>query len=257
MPSQPSRAVLITGGAKRIGRAIALALAAEGWAVAIHYGQSQADAEALAEIIRETGGKAATVQADLSRESDVVTLLARATASLAQPITALINNASVFELDTALSTTRESWDRHLETNLRAPFVLIQALARSLAEDQAGAVVNILDQRVWNLTGHFTSYTVSKMGLWTLTQTLALALAPRLRINAVGPGPTLPSSRQSADAFAAQVATLPLKHASSPQGVAEAVRFLLAAEAVTGQMIAVDGGQHLGPAPSGLEDDPGE
>jgi len=256
-PNSTTKAVLITGGAKRIGRVIASSLVDDGWAVAIHYRSSKAEADTMVLGIHQIGGRGVAVHADLSREEEVQTLIDRAAEGLGQPITALVNNASVFDYDSALSTTRESWDRHMETNLRAPFVLIQALVRALPEGQSGAVVNILDQRVWNLNEHFTSYTLSKVGLWALTQTMAMALAPRLRVNAVGPGPTLPSSRQTADSFAKQVAGLPLKRAVSPQSVAEAVRYLLAAGAVTGQMIAVDGGQHLGRPLYDGEDDPGE
>lgn len=253
----PAKAVLVTGAARRIGRHIAEALAADGWAVALHYGQSQAEAETIAARITAAGGHAVLVQADLSREAEVATLMPRAAAALGQPLTGLVNNASVFEFDSALTVSRASWDRHLETNLRAPFLLIQALVQGLPEGVNGAVVNIIDQRVWNLGGQFTSYTLSKAGLWTLTQTLAVALAPRIRVNAVGPGPTLPSTHQTAADFAEEVASLPLKNAVSPDEIADTVRFLLAASAVTGQMIAVDGGQHLGTGGHGYENNPGQ
>ncbi|HMY21528.1 MAG TPA: SDR family oxidoreductase [Polyangium sp.] len=239
-----SKSVLVTGGGKRIGRAIAEALGKDGWSVAIHYHSSRADAESIAEIIRSAGGKAAAVQADLMREAETSTLVERAE-SVVGPLEALINNAAVFERDTVESVTRDSWDLHIETNLRAPFVLMQSFARRLPEGAHGNIINLLDQRVWNLGPTFTSYTVSKMGLWALTQSLAVALAPRIRVNAVGPGPTLPSIRQTPEQFAAQCDRVPLRHGATPEDIANAVRYLLGARAVTGQMIAVDGGEHLG------------
>ena len=239
-----SKSVLVTGGGKRIGRAIAEALGKDGWSVAIHYHTSRTEAESVAEIIRSAGGKAAVVQANLMLEAETSTLVERAESAIG-PLEALINNAAVFERDTVESVTRESWDLHIETNLRAPFVLMQSFARRLPEGAHGNIVNLLDQRVWNLGPTFTSYTVSKMGLWTLTQTLAVALAPRIRVNAVGPGPTLASSRQTPEQFAAQCDRVPLRHGATPEGIADAVRYLLGARSVTGQMIAVDGGEHLG------------
>ena len=238
-----SKSVLVTGGGKRIGRAIALALGQDGWHVAIHYHSSRQDAEATAETIVLAGGRAAVVEANFMLESETTTLVERAE-SLVGPLEALVNNAAVFERDTVHNATRESWDIHLETNLRAPFVLMQSFARRLPEGARGSIVNLLDQRVWNLGPAFTSYTVSKMGLWTLTQSLAVELAPRIRVNAVGPGPTLRSSRQTPEQFAAQCERTPLRRGATPEDVADAVRYLLGATSVTGQMIAVDGGEHL-------------
>lgn len=235
---------LVTGAARRIGAAIARDLAAAGWAVAVHYARSQADAEAVVGEIVAAGGSAAAVQADLAQEREVEGLVEQASAALG-PVHCLINNASIFERDEAMTATRESWDRHMQVNLRAPLVLAQTLVRQLGEGDCGSIINILDQRVWNLTPHFTSYTVSKVGLWTLTQTLAMALAPQVRVNAVGPGPTLPSARQSSEHFARQWGNVPLAHPVAPEEIAAAVRFLLDAPSVTGQMIAVDAGQHLG------------
>jgi NAD(P)-dependent dehydrogenase (short-subunit alcohol dehydrogenase family) len=237
------KTVLITGAAKRIGRTIALDLAAQGWAVAAHYHASQDEAEALASEIIAKGGKACAVKANLSIEAETLTLIPQAIKALG-PLTALINNASIFERDEATSATRASWDTHMETNLRAPFVLIQEFAAQLPKGKKGAVVNLLDQRVWNLTPHFTSYTISKAGLWTATQTLALALAPHIRVNAIGPGPILPSARQSQKEFNRQCAGTPLGHGAKPEEIAAAVRFLLDSPSVTGQMIAIDSGQHL-------------
>jgi NAD(P)-dependent dehydrogenase (short-subunit alcohol dehydrogenase family) len=249
MTGRMPKAVLVTGAARRIGGAIARGLAADGWAVAVHYHGSAAAAEALVGEIGRAGGRAVALDADLGREADSAALVGRAAAALG-PLGALINNAAVFERDEALSATRESWDRHMEANLRAPFVLIQEFARQLPEPLAGCAINLLDQRVWNLTPHFTSYTLSKAGLWTLTQTLALALAPRIRVNGIGPGPTLPSPRQTDAQFARQAAALPLRSGAKPEEIVAATRFLLAAPSITGQMIAVDGGQHLGWAQPG-------
>ncbi len=238
------RAALVTGGARRLGRAIAEALAADGWAVAIHYNGS---GEAAAETVRalsETGSKAASIRADLTQEAEVRTIVAQAEAAVG-PLGLLVNNAAIFEMDRAATATRESWDRHLECNLRAPLVLAQDFAAHLGEDDAGLIVNMLDQRVLNPTPFFTSYTVAKMGLWTLTQTLALDLAPRIRVNGIGPGFTLPSPKQSQTQFDEKSATMPLGRAANPAEIVRALRYLIAATSVTGQMIAADGGQHLG------------
>jgi NAD(P)-dependent dehydrogenase (short-subunit alcohol dehydrogenase family) len=237
------RTALVTGAGARIGRAIALGLADAGWAVAVHYHHSDAPArETVDEIVRR-GGRAAVVAADLADEAQVETLVARSAEALG-PVTCLINNASVFERDDALTVTRESWDRHLEINLRAPFVLTQQVARLLPRGQQGNVINILDQRVWRLTPGFMSYTLSKAALWTLTQTLAQALAPSIRVNAIGPGPTLANTRQSPDDFRAQAEALLLRRGPSLEEFAAAIAFILEAGSVTGQMIALDGGQHL-------------
>ncbi|HEY1502954.1 MAG TPA: SDR family oxidoreductase [Stellaceae bacterium] len=242
-------AALVTGAGKRIGRAIALALAEDGYDVAVHYGLSQADAAAVVAAIEAKGRRAAALAADLSHETATGTLIGAAAKALG-PLTCLVNNASLFERDEALTVTRASWDAHLDTNLRAPFVLMQEFARQLPADRQGAIVNILDERVWNLTPHFVSYTLSKAGLWTLTQVMAMALAPRIRVNGIGPGPTLPSPRQSAEQFARQQASVPLQHGATPEELAAAVRFILSSGAMTGQMIALDGGQHLGWAQPG-------
>jgi len=242
------KAALVTGGARRIGRALALALAADGFAVAVHHHRSHAAAEKLVGLIRSNGGIAVILAADLGDEGAVRELLPRAQQALG-PIGCLVNNAGVFAGDTVETVTRESWDLHLAVNLRAPFVLIQDFAKRLPKSAGGVVVNLLDQRVWSLTPYFVSYTLSKAGLWTLTQTMALALAPRIRVNGIGPGPALPSPRQSAEEFTRQCATMPLRRGTSPQEIAAALRFILSAPAMTGQMIALDGGQHLGWAQS--------
>jgi NAD(P)-dependent dehydrogenase (short-subunit alcohol dehydrogenase family) len=247
IPAAIPRAALVTGAARRLGRALALALAEAGFAVALHTHTSQSDAETLRAEIRHLGRDAVVLRADLAREAEVRDLLGQAEAALG-PIGVLVNNASAFERDEWHSVTRESWDRHLEPNLRAPFVLMQDFATRLPATAEGVVVNLLDQRVWSLTPHFVSYTVSKAALWALTQSMALALAPRIRVNGIGPGPALPSPRQTDDQFARQAASTPLGHGTSPAEVARALLAILALPAMTGQMIALDGGQHLQWAP---------
>ena len=243
-PPPVPKAALVTGGARRIGQALSLGLAADGYAVAVHHHNSQTEARKLVAEIEKAGGKAAALPADLADEAQVKRLLPQAEAALG-PIGVLVNNASVFENDLAPTVTRESWDRHLDVNLRAPFVLMQEFAARLPAEHGGVVVNMLDERVWNLTPYFVSYTLSKAGLWTLTQAMAMALAPRIRVNGIGPGPTLPSPRQSIEQFTTQYRAMPLQRGTSPAEIAAALRFILAAPAMTGQMIALDGGQHLG------------
>jgi NAD(P)-dependent dehydrogenase (short-subunit alcohol dehydrogenase family) len=235
---------LVTGAAKRIGRAIALDLAAAGWNVAVHYHKSADEAAAAAREIEALGRGAVAIKADLTSEAEVAAIIPKAAASLG-PLTCLVNSASTFVMDDIRTMTRASWDQHIETNLRAPLVLSQAFAAQVPGDGAGAIVNMLDERVWKLTPYFLSYTVAKCGLWTLTQTLALALAPRIRVNGIGPGPTLPSPRQTEAQFRAQWDSMPLKRGTTPAEICRAVRFILDSPAITGQMIALDGGQHLG------------
>ena len=237
------KTVLVTGAAKRLGRALALDLARHGWQIALHYNSSEKEARATAADAATAGVKAALLKADLSRESETAALVERAVAELG-PLSALVNSASLFENDDWYSVSRESWDKHIETNLRAPFVLSQAFARQVPRDGAGAIVNIIDQRVLKPTPQFMSYSLSKAGLHWLTVTLAQALAPRVRVNAVGPGPTIVNARQSQADFARQREATVLGRGAEPQDVCDAVRYLLEASAVTGQMIAVDGGQHL-------------
>jgi NAD(P)-dependent dehydrogenase (short-subunit alcohol dehydrogenase family) len=238
------RTALITGGAKRLGRAITEALASAGFGVAIHYNTSAAEAEDLAATLRAGGaGRAVALPADLANEAEVATLVARAEAALG-PIGVLVNNASTFERDEWDTATRASWDRHMEPNLRAPFLLTQSMASALPPQARGLVVNMIDQRVWSLTPHFVSYTVTKAALWTLTQTMALALAPRIRVVGLGPGPAVPSPRQSQMDFDRQCASVPLGRGTSPGEVADAVMMVLALPSFTGQMLALDGGQHL-------------
>ena len=238
------RAALVTGGAQRIGRALVLALAEDGFAVAVHHNRSHETAETLVRAVLKQGGNAIALAADLADERAVQELLPRAEHELG-PIGCLVNNAAVFANDTVETVTRASWDLHLAVNLRAPFVLMQNFAARLPAEAGGAIINVLDQRVWSLTPYFVSYTLAKAGLWTLTQTMALALAPRIRVNGIGPGPTLPSARQTPEQFARQCELMPLRRGTSPQEIAAAMRFILSAPALTGQMIALDGGQHLG------------
>jgi NAD(P)-dependent dehydrogenase (short-subunit alcohol dehydrogenase family) len=246
------RAALVTGAARRIGREIALALHAAGYAVAIHAHRSRAEADALRDEIARRGGRAAVVLADLAEHGDVARLVVAAREAVG-PLTLLVNNASSFERDDigALDVTR--FDRQLAVNLRAPIFLSEAFA---AQAGAGAsVVNILDQRVLKPTPHFVSYTLSKSALHSATRMLAQALAPKVRVNAVAPGPTWQSARQSAEDFAKQAAAVPLARGSSPQDVAAAVVYLANAQSVTGVTLAVDGGQHLAwqtPDASGVE-----
>ncbi|HTZ35155.1 MAG TPA: SDR family oxidoreductase [Stellaceae bacterium] len=238
------KTALVTGAAHRIGRALALALAEAGYALALHYHRSAEAAEGLAAAIAGRGGKAIAIAADLADEAATRRLLPRVAAALG-PVGVLVNNASVFEDDTVDTVSRAGWDAHFAVNLRAPFVLSQDFARELPADAGGNIVNLLDERVWSLTPYFVSYTVTKAALWTLTQTLALALAPRIRVNGIGPGPTLPSPRQSHQQFTEQCRAMPLRRGTAPEEVAAALRFILDAPAMTGQMIALDGGQHLG------------
>ena len=256
MTGKSSHTVLVTGAGRRIGRAIALGLGRDGHAIAVHYRASADEAKSVAGEIVEAGGRAVALKADLTCEDEVKRLIGAAADALG-PVDCLINNASVFENDAVGTATRESWDAHMETNLRAPFVLTQTLAAALPAKAHGNVINILDERVRNLTPHFISYTLSKAGLWTLTRTLALALAPRIRVNAVGPGPILPSPRQTQAQFDRQATMMPLGQGSTPEEICDAVRFILAAPAMTGQMIALDGGQHLGWAQPGWDGDPKE
>jgi NAD(P)-dependent dehydrogenase (short-subunit alcohol dehydrogenase family) len=241
--SSAPRAALVTGGAQRIGRAIALALAHAGYAVALQARQSRAEADRLCAEIVALGGRGAVVTADLAEHAAVTRLVADAAAAVG-PLTLLANNAAEFEPDEIGRLDRERFDRHFAVNLRAPIFLAQAFAAQLPAGAEGAIVNLLDQRVLKPTPRFLSYGLTKSALHVATTTLAQALAPRIRVNAVAPGPTLPSPRQDAQAFARQVRALPLDRGPTPQDIAEAVLYLAGARSVTGVTIAVDGGQHL-------------
>ena len=244
---------LVTGAGKRLGRAMALYLAGRGHDVAVHYASSADEAEATVADIRALGRRAQAFQADLLDEAQVQALIPAATATLG-PLTVLVNSASIFEYDRIETSTRKGWDRHIESNLRAPYVLTQAFARQCppattdenGEPLAqGLIVNMVDQRVLKLTPEFSTYTIAKMGLWALTQTAAQGLAPDIRVNAIGPGPTMRGVRQSETHFARQRAATVLGRGSNPSDITAALGFFLDSPAVTGQLIAVDGGQHLG------------
>ncbi len=237
------RSVLVTGAARRIGRQLALDLAGDGWDVAVHCNASRAEAEEVAGLIERTGRKAAVVQGDLAQPDVPERLIAEAAKALGG-LTCLINNASVFEPDVVGSITAASWARHLDTNLRAPVFLSQAFARQLPAGAHGNIVNIIDQRVWKLNPKFFSYTASKSALWTATRTLAQALAPRIRVNAIGPGPALPNIRMDEEDFAKQSRLTLLGRGTSPAEISATARFILSQPALTGQMIVLDGGQHL-------------
>lgn len=238
-----ARTVLITGAARRIGRAIAEDLAGHGWRVGIHYRNSRDEAEQMVNRIRSQGGHAVALHGDLANAEDVDALVPACAATLGPPC-CLINNASEFRHDTLETLTRDAWHTHLDINLKAPVFLAQAMARHLPAGCEGNVINIIDQRVWNLKPDFFSYTISKAGLWTATRTLAQALAPRIRVNAIAPGPVLRSIHQTEVDFAAECASTLMGRGPSPGEIADAVRFIIGARAMTGQMIALDGGQHL-------------
>jgi NAD(P)-dependent dehydrogenase (short-subunit alcohol dehydrogenase family) len=235
------RAALVTGGAKRIGRAICLELAAAGFDVAIHHRDSDAEAAEVRRAVEAMGRRAVCLSADLADVVATHALIGRAVEALG-PLSVLVNNASVFADDRLDSLTGESWAAHLDVNLRAPVLLAQAFAAQAPE--GSAIVNILDQRVLKPDPRFFSYGLSKSALWAATRTMAQALAPRIRVNGVGPGPTLPSVHQTPEEFEAEAQATPLQRAGRPEAVAAAVRWLVDADLVTGQMIAVDGGQHL-------------
>ena len=234
---------LVTGAARRIGRALALTAAEAGYDVAVHHRSGAEDAEALCRGIRALGRKAEPLYAELTDGAQCAALVGRAAAALG-PVTLLVNNASVFQDDRIGSLTRASWEAHIETNLYAPVVLSQAFAAALPADAEGLILNLLDQRVMKPNPQFFSYGLSRAALWAATTMLAQALAPRIRVNAIGPGPTLPSIHQTEAVFAAEAENVPMHRRSSPEDIAAAARYLIDARQVTGQFIAVDGGQHL-------------
>ena len=249
-----SGAALVTGGGQRLGAALVRTLVARGSDVAIHCHASRDAAEALAAEAVAAGVRAVVLEADLLDREATARLVPDAVAALGRPLTVLVNNASIFEYDTIATATAESWDRHIGSNLRAPFELIQAFAaqapRAVADAQGepvaqASVVNMIDQRVLKLTPEFATYTIAKMGLWALTRTAAQGLAPDVRVNAIGPGPTLRGARQTEGHFAAQRAATVLGRGASPEEIGRALEFILASPGLTGQLIAIDGGQHLG------------
>ena len=244
---------LVTGAGQRLGAAMAIYLGSRGYDVAVHYASSAEGAEDVTARIKAGGRNAVALQADLLDDAQTENLFAEASEKLGGPITCLVNNASIFEYDTVTSATREHWDRHMGSNLRAPFVLTQAMARqdlTAAQDDAGEpvatglIVNMIDQRVRKLTPEFMTYTLAKMGLWALTRTSAQALAPAIRVNAIGPGPTLQGSRQSDRHFRDQRASTVLGRGANPADITAALGYFMDAPGVTGQLLCVDGGQHL-------------
>jgi NAD(P)-dependent dehydrogenase (short-subunit alcohol dehydrogenase family) len=247
-------AALVTGAAKRIGRALALDLAAAGFDLAVHYRTSAAEAQAVVAAVVALGRRAVALPADLADEEAAAALVGEAAAALG-PVTLLVNNAAVFDYDRPETADHERWQRHMAINLRAPLVLIQGLLAQLPAADEANVVNLIDARVLNLTPHYTSYTVSKAGLWVLTQHLARALAPRVRVNAIAPGPVLPHAGMSEEAFAALARATPLGRGPSVEEICRALRAILEAPAMTGQLLTLDGGRHLGWLLPGERDTP--
>lgn len=238
------KTALVTGAGDRLGKAMALMLGKQGYAVAVHYNRSAEKAADVAAAINADGGSATIFQADLSVETKTAALVSAASNTLG-PLSLLVNSASRFEADEIETMTRESWNAHMETNLRAPLKLAQDFAKQAQDGANNLIVNLIDQRVWKLTPQFLSYTLSKAALLTLTQTLAQALGPKgVRVNAIGPGPTMRNARQSEEDWRKQNGATVLGHGATPDDICGALSYLIDARAVTGQMIAVDGGQHL-------------
>lgn len=239
----PTKTALITGGAKRIGLAISEHLSANGWALAIHCNSSAAAGNALADRIRAKGGKAHVIVADLEDHDAVQGIMPEAVKALG-PIDLLINNASIFEADEITTTSQAVWDMHMAVNLKAPSFLTQAFVRQLPDGMAGNVVNIIDQRVLKITPEFYSYQLTKSALWVATRTLAQSLAPKIRVNAISPGPTIQNARQSPEDFQAQLDGILLKKGAELEEFGRTIRYLVETPSITGQMICLDGGQHL-------------
>lgn len=237
-------AALVTGAGARLGKAMAEALGRDGWPVAVHYATSSKGADETVAAISKSGSKAAAVQADLGDEAATASLITRASEALGTPVTLLVNSASTFFDDSAQAHTRADWDRHMDINLRAPILLAQGFANALPASTKGLIVNLIDQRVWKPNPLFFTYTLSKSALWAATQTLAQALAPNIRVNGIGPGPTLRSIHQSEEDFNTEAAATLTREGSNPEEIIKALRYLIDANSVTGQMIAADGGQHL-------------
>jgi NAD(P)-dependent dehydrogenase (short-subunit alcohol dehydrogenase family) len=237
------KTALITGAAKRIGRQLAFDLAEAGYDIAVHCNASRAEADEVAATIHAMGRKTVVVQGDLAAQATPKAIISAAVRGLG-PLSVLINNASIFEPDEVGSISSGSWAKHQDTNLRAPVMLSQEFAAQMPATANGNIINIVDQRVWKLNPRFFSYTMSKTGLWTATRTLAQALAPRIRVNAIGPGPALPSARMDQNEFDKQARLTLLGRGTSPAEISAAALFILSQPALTGQMIALDGGQHL-------------
>ncbi|HMO06436.1 MAG TPA: SDR family oxidoreductase [Paracoccaceae bacterium] len=247
-------AALVTGGARRLGRAMALELARHGHDVAVHFAGSADEAAEVVAEIEALGRRAVALRADLLDDAQTAGLVPRAAAALGRPLTVLVNNASIFEYDNLATATLAGWDRHIGSNLKAPVFLTQAFAAQApvaSRDAAGEtlatglVINLIDQRVLKPTPEFMTYTIAKMGLWAFTRTAAQALAPRIRVNAIGPGPTMQGARQTTAHFARQRAATVLERGADPTDICAALAYFLTARAVTGQLLCIDGGQHLG------------
>lgn len=248
MTSHPDQIALVTGAATRIGAAIARRLAAEGFAVLIHYRSQPDKAEAVAAEIRAAdirggGGRAATIGADLTDRRARSQLMARATAQFG-PLTLLVNNASTFERDAVTDLDEASWDAHFAVHAEAPAFLARDFAAQLPPDTPGNIINIIDERVLDLSPAYFSYTLSKSVLWTMTRTLAQSLAPNIRVNAIAPGPSVAPPGVSVEGFARRQTELPLGRAADAKGIAEGVVAILNLPTLTGQMLALDGGEHL-------------
>lgn len=244
---------LVTGAGKRLGRSMALYLARRGFDVAVHYASSEKDAREVVDQIKAMGRNAVALKADLLDDQQTEVLFPKAAEALGGSITCLVNNASIFEYDTIETATRESWDRHFQSNLRAPFILTQAMAAQGLGAQPdengeplpeGLIVNMIDQRVRKLTPEFATYTMAKMALWALTRTSAQGLAPHVRVNAIGPGPTLQGANQTEEQFATQRQATVLGRGASEADINAALGYFLDSHAITGQFLCVDGGQHL-------------
>lgn len=243
MPQDTIATALVTGAGRRLGRAVALDLAQRGWRIGVHYRASEAEAEGVVGEIEALGGQAAAIQADLGRLNELAPLIEMCSERLGVP-TCLVNNAACFEWDSVETLDAETWQRQLDINLRAPVFLTQAFAGALPDSHSGNVINLIDHKVWCLNPDYFSYTIAKSALWTATQTLAQALAPRIRVNAIAPGPVLPHEGQSKADFAEECRSTLMKRVVSIDDVTGAVRFFLETPSVTGQMIALDGGRHL-------------
>jgi len=239
----PTLTALVTGGAKRIGAAIVRDLASHGWAVAIHCGRSVVEAQALAGELRAAGTRAAIVQADLADAAAVARIVPEAVAALG-PLTLLVNNASVFLKDSFGALDHGVWQRQFDVNLRAPVFLAEAFAAQLPENSEGNIVNMIDQRVLKLTPQMPSYTLSKAALWAATQTLAQRLAPRIRVNGIGPGPTFPNAYAKDKSMAKEIAGTLLQRRVDPADFGRAIRFIVDTPSITGQLLLLDSGQHI-------------
>ncbi len=247
------KTALITGGAKRLGRAISKELASSGYNIIVHYNRSEDDANSLKEELTELGVDVYLLQADLLNDNETLSLFENCKKLTRRPINCLVNNASIFEYDNIETATLESWDRHQKSNLQVPFFLTQKFAQQAPEpekldngelESKSCIINIIDQRVQNLTTDFTTYTLAKSALWTLTRISAKALAPKIRVNAIGPGPTLKAEFQSISNYKKQRLSTPLKRGSSTGEICATIKYFVDNPSVSGQLICADGGQNL-------------